>query len=122
MTDCNRYEPSPILNEEPAVWITVIRDIQGWVGIPPSLISDMQSRDEFGRKKYGTPLQPHKGRDAIQDAYQEALDLCVYTKQAIMESPEDRRLIPIHEGAILSAAQLRFILDSREKSPTPEGS
>jgi hypothetical protein len=61
----------PIPNDSPAIWDLVI--------------SDMQARDRFGRSKYGTPLQADNGRDALQDAYEEALDLCVYLKQAIVE-------------------------------------
>lgn len=49
------------------------------------VIADMKARDEFGRAKYGTPLQAGNGRDSLRDAYQEALDLCVYLKQAIVE-------------------------------------
>lgn len=45
----------------------------------------MKNRDQMGRKKYGTPLQPNNGRDALQDAYEEALDLAVYLRQAIYE-------------------------------------
>jgi hypothetical protein len=37
-----------------------------------------------------TPLQPHNGRDALADAYQEALDLVVYLRQEIAER-EDLR-------------------------------
>lgn len=39
----------------------------------------------MGRARYGTPLQAGNGRDALVDAYQEALDLCVYLRQAIEE-------------------------------------
>lgn len=49
------------------------------------VIEDMQARDQDGRRKYGTPLQARNGRDALVDAYQEALDLCVYLRQAIEE-------------------------------------
>ena len=35
--------------------------------------------------RYGTALQPHNGRDALLDAYEEALDLAMYLKQAIVE-------------------------------------
>lgn len=52
------------------------------------VIADMHARDDLGRARYGTPLQPHNGRDALQDAYEEALDLCVYLRQAI----EERRM------------------------------
>jgi len=44
---------------------------------------DMKDRDRFGSQKYGMPLHPYNGRDALVDAYQEALDLCVYLRQAI---------------------------------------
>lgn len=47
--------------------------------------ADMNDRDAEGRRKYGVPLRPWNGRDALIDAYQEALDLCVYLRQAIYE-------------------------------------
>jgi hypothetical protein len=47
--------------------------------------ADMAARDQEGRRKYGTPLQPHNGRDTLIDAYQEALDLSVYLRTAIYE-------------------------------------
>jgi hypothetical protein len=49
------------------------------------VVEDMQERDRVGRQRYGTPLQAHNGRDALVDAYQEALDLAVYLRQAIEE-------------------------------------
>jgi hypothetical protein len=49
------------------------------------VIADMHERDQVGRERYGTPLQAHNGRDALVDAYQEALDLVVYLRQAIEE-------------------------------------
>lgn len=54
------------------------------------VIEDMQERDRRGRKKYGTPLQAGNGRDALVDAYQEALDLAVYLRQAIEERRRKR--------------------------------
>lgn len=38
-------------------------------------------RDALARE----PLQPHNGRNALIDAYQEALDLVVYLRQALEE-------------------------------------
>ena len=64
-------QPPPIRNDEPAMWNLVI--------------ADMVERDRVGRARYGTPLQPHNGRDALIDAYQEALDLVVYLRQVIYE-------------------------------------
>jgi len=49
------------------------------------VLADMAERRRVGIERYGTPLQPHNGRDALVDAYQEALDLCVYLRQAIEE-------------------------------------
>ncbi len=64
-------QPPPKPNCLPAVWDLVV--------------SDMLERDQVGQQRYGTPLQPHNGRDALMDAYQEALDLAVYMRQAIFE-------------------------------------
>lgn len=64
-------QPPPVPNDKPAVW--------------PLVIADMNARDQVGRERYGTPLQPHNGRDALADAYAEALDLCVYMRQALFE-------------------------------------
>jgi hypothetical protein len=55
------------------------------------VIADMRARDNVGRERYGTPLQMNNGRDALVDAYQEALDLCVYLRQAIEERDQCRR-------------------------------
>lgn len=70
------YEAAPIHNDQPAVWDLVIGDIQ--------------RRDEMGIKKYGTRLQPFNGRSPLWDAYQEALDLVVYLRQAIFEAENKR--------------------------------
>lgn len=51
----------------------------------PLVIADMRKRNDDGRHKYGVPLETFNGRDALIDAYQEALDLCVYLRQAIEE-------------------------------------
>lgn len=50
-----------------------------------AVLADLQSRAEEGKRRYGTYLETHNGRDALQDAYEEALDLAMYLKQAIME-------------------------------------
>ncbi len=50
-----------------------------------AVMEDMQFRRQHGITKYGTELLTHNGRDALVDAYQEALDLVVYLKQELME-------------------------------------
>lgn len=64
-------QPMPVANDKPPIW--------------PIVMADMQSRHELGIKRYGTPLQPFNGRDALRDAYEEALDLAVYLRNAIFE-------------------------------------
>lgn len=46
---------------------------------------DLADRELVGIQRYGTPLQAHNGRDALRDAYEEALDLACYLRQAIEE-------------------------------------
>jgi hypothetical protein len=53
--------------------------------IQDSVIKDIQARRDLGIRRYGTPLQAYNGRDALYDAYEEALDLACYLKQAIVE-------------------------------------
>lgn len=87
-------QPPPTKNNNPAVWDAVI--------------ADMQTRDKIGEKRYGTRLQPHNGRNSLQDAYEEALDLCAYLKQRIMEddwqpietAPKDGTGILVYFGLI----------------------
>ena len=63
--------PQPISNDNIAIYELVT--------------ADMVTRAEHGVKTYGTYLQAHNGRNALLDAYEEALDLSVYLKQALEE-------------------------------------
>lgn len=49
------------------------------------VLKDLQVRAEAGLYKYGTYLETYNGRDPLIDAYQEALDLCMYLRQCIQE-------------------------------------
>lgn len=51
-------------------------------------IKNMEERRRLGIERYGTPVQPFNGRDALVDAYQESLDLLVYLKQCECEMGE----------------------------------
>jgi hypothetical protein len=64
-------QPMPVPNDH--------TDIQSLV------IADIVKRRIVGIKRYGTALQPFNGRDALRDAYEEALDLAIYLRQAIEE-------------------------------------
>lgn len=81
----NKKEPKPIKNNNIPVWEQVIHD--------------MQERNQIGIKRYKTPLQTFNGRNALIDAYQEALDLSVYLKQRILEEKQSEPL-PIEKYLI----------------------
>lgn len=86
----NNQQPAPTPTAGPAIWDLVI--------------ADMHARDQLGRAKYGTPLQANNGRDALLDAYQEALDLCVYLRQGIAERDGTPQL-PTGPGSLVAAMQ-----------------
>jgi hypothetical protein len=67
-------QPLPVANDR-----AVVQD---------AVCADIQARKQVGIVRYGTPLQPHNGRDALRDAYEEALDLACYLKQALLEREE----------------------------------
>jgi hypothetical protein len=68
--DISQKQPSPIVGEKIISYL---------------VISDIKDRSEFGLAKYGTYLKSFNGRDALLDAYQEALDLVMYLRQLIEE-------------------------------------
>lgn len=49
------------------------------------VIVDLEERRRVGIERYGTPLQPHNGRDALVDLYQELQDALLYIRQEIEE-------------------------------------
>jgi hypothetical protein len=61
----------PEINEGPIIHLLVIEDLR--------------ERLRVGTERYGTGLQAFNGRDALRDAYEEALDLAAYLKQCIVE-------------------------------------
>jgi hypothetical protein len=60
----------------------------GKINIWPLVMQDIKDRVDSGIVKYGTVLQSHNGRDALLDAYQEAIDLVFYLRQMIVERDE----------------------------------
>jgi hypothetical protein len=49
------------------------------------VLHDISERVRVGTEVYGEPLSTHNGRDPLWDAYEEALDLCLYLRQCIAE-------------------------------------
>lgn len=62
---------------------------QGDTRILDLVLVDLVKRAEDGKKKYGTYLQAHNGRDALIDLYQELLDACMYIRQLIEEGKDE---------------------------------
>jgi hypothetical protein len=54
--------------------------------VQDALIADIQARRDLGIQRYGSALMTHNGRDAVQDALEEAVDLAVYLKQVALET------------------------------------
>lgn len=67
------------------------------------LRKDMDARDAAGREKYGVPLTTHNGHDAGRDVYEEALDLVVYARQRLAETPKDHPRYDRHLRAFLAS-------------------
>jgi hypothetical protein len=57
----------------------------GWGNVQALVRADLEERERIGVERYGSPLRLFNGRDALVDAYQEAMDLTVYLRQAITE-------------------------------------
>ena len=51
----------------------------------PMVEADLRAMIAKGVAEYDEPLTTHNGRDALWDAYEEALDLALYLRQAIAE-------------------------------------
>lgn len=68
-------QPAPTPTDEPYVQHLVLDDVR--------------ARLEMGIKKYGTGLQASNGRDMLQDAYEEVLDLAIYLRGEL-----EKRRIP----------------------------
>lgn len=54
------------------------------------VLKDVGARARAGLTKYGTYLETHNGRDPLWDAYQEAIDLVMYLRQALLERDAER--------------------------------
>ena len=53
--------------------------------IQDEVMDYIEQRKQLGITRYGTALQAHNGRDALRDAFEEAVDLVMYLAQVIIE-------------------------------------
>lgn len=70
MSKASEYQPDPK---------------QGEIAVIDIVLADLRERAEAGKLKYGTYLETNNGRNPLWDAYQEALDLVMYLRQALLE-------------------------------------
>lgn len=111
-------QPLPTPNDHPDIQSQVIVDIRSTVldHTAQLVINDLTARREVGIQRYGTALQPFNGRDVLRDAYEEALDLACYLRQAIAEGDsEDHEKLPaLYEQALIAATLLRAFMAKRD--------
>jgi len=110
-------QPSPVATTGPAIWDLVIVEVEATIQtrrerheVWLALLADMRERDHLGLERYGVRLQAHNGRNALVDAYQEALDAVAYTRQAMEERPTEAKIFQAHNLALELAFVLRSIL------------
>jgi hypothetical protein len=77
VSDAATPEPPPVGNGG-CVLDRVLEDLE-------NVRKDLINRADQGKKKYGTVLRFFNGRNSLMDAYQEALDLVMYLRQAVGE-------------------------------------
>lgn len=88
MTARPRYPESqrpPIANGSRPILDLVLPDVRDEL-----VRADLIARAEIGRERYGVYLQANNGRDALWDAYEEALDLAMYLRQCEEEAVRGR--------------------------------
>lgn len=81
--------------------------------IHEQVIEDMKRRAESGKASYGTYLQVNNGRDPLLDAYEEAMDMALYLKQAILERPA------VNRERILGAIEVLELATEFDFGPLP---
>lgn len=112
MNIANTYQPEPISNNEKASWEQVMDDYESMIVghcYKDEIIRLMKDRDNFGRNKYGTPLQPFNGRDSLADAVAELADGAVYLRNAISEGQDQDNLLWNTYKIVLIALENTYI-------------
>lgn len=67
----------------------------GQIDVAPVVIADIEERVAAGKRKYGTLLQTHNGRDALWDLYQELIDAVMYVRQRLLEEEMQPSPVPV---------------------------
>ena len=59
--------------------------VPGRQSVTNALLHALAERRQYGTMKYGRELETNNGRDALKDAWEEAVDLVVYLTQMRLE-------------------------------------
>ena len=85
-------QPMPMQGTGPWIQDLVLEDLAVYGDSAASrlLADEVERRKALGLARYGRLLQAHNGRDVLQDAMEEAVDLINYLRQALAEAAEAR--------------------------------
>jgi hypothetical protein len=64
------------------------------------VVRDLAMRKQFGIERYGVPHNGDLNRDHLLDAYEEALDLCVYLRAEIEYRAAAMLKVEIHRNSV----------------------
>lgn len=83
--NCRKYAPDPACPIHGTVSETVFRELSQALPeqatIVELVVKDLEERADYGMQQYGVPLlRDSRKADALQEAYEEALDLCIYLR------------------------------------------
>ncbi len=79
------------------------------------VMADLEMRRRMGIQKYGVALKTFNGRKPLVDAYQEALDLCVYLRQALSETQDSGQPQADHAGQLFDDMLAMGIVEESER-------
>jgi len=111
LTELLTPQPAPQLTDQSRP----VLDDDFLVDLPPPVAEALRARRQFGLDKYGTLLHSHNGRDPMADALQEALDLTVYLRQAVMERPSCKSRRRLLGDAVLLADRLLWLVEDTQQ-------
>lgn len=73
------------------------------IDVQTLLVRDIEARRDVGIERYGTALQPDNGRDMLQDALDEAIDLGVYVRGEMARRDLRRDEVPERAKILIEA-------------------
>jgi hypothetical protein len=118
-------QPMPGPGTGPWIQDLVLEDLRVPYRYPLSaafLADEVERRKALGLARYGTLLQAFNGRDVLQDAMEEAVDLINYLRQALAEAAEGRdevlrsQLAQAYHEALRAGMKLAWVKSLRRPS------